>query len=98
MLGLLLGEGEDLLDARAEVAEGHGVGGDPGTVTDVDELGLQPLHLKGQRLDLGVRLFTLGSQRGDFGLDGFDVLVHLPAVVPPEGLVEGRLAGRLGVQ
>jgi hypothetical protein len=86
VVGLVLGQRQDLLDPRAQVPEGdprrHGAAG------GVGELQLELLHLPGERLKLRDGLVPLGGQGRQFGLDLDDVSVHLLLVEALEGRIE----------
>src|SRR5262249_10225761 len=73
-LGLILGHGEDLLDPRAEVAEGDLLWQLPAPA-QLRDLVLKQLHLSGQRLNLLICLLALGGEGCDLRFRPHDVVV-----------------------
>ena len=94
-LRLLLGEGEDLLDARAEVPERDLAaelrrGGGP-VAASCCTWSIWPAS----SLDLRVGLLPFGGERGDLVLGAGDVALDLLFLVSPEGGLEAGLEGRV---
>lgn len=94
VLGLLLGQREDLLHPGAEMPEGRPVD-DRRMLAQLGQVALQHLDLTGQLVDLGVRLFPFGRERGDLVLRTSDVSVDLSFLVPPQGGLEAGLRGHV---
>jgi hypothetical protein len=97
-LGLLLGERQDLLDARAEVLERDLGADDAGLLADLGHLLLQPVDLPGHGLELRICLLALAGQHGDLVLGAGDVPLDLLLVVTPQGGLEIGLRGRVRAQ
>ncbi|WP_261960270.1 hypothetical protein [Dactylosporangium matsuzakiense] len=93
--GLLLGQREDLVDHRAEVAEGCAVDAG-GPLAHLVQLRLQlldlvgqVLHLVGQILGLAGGALAIGGEVGDLPVELVEVLVDLAFVVTSDLLGEG---------
>ena len=96
-LGLLLGEREDLLDARAEMAE-RDLGADAGRPAGLGGLLLEPLDLGGHRLHLRIGLFALGGQRGDLVLGAGHIPLDLLLFIAPQGCLEAGFGGHVSAE
>lgn len=79
-LGLLLGQGEDLVDHRAEVAEG-GLFHLRWALAQVGQLGLGLLQLPGKFLDLDEAALALLHEGVQLAFDLGDEFVHLAFVI-----------------
>jgi hypothetical protein len=87
---LLLGQRQDLVDHRPEVAERRLVELDRRPLVQFAQFGLQLLQLGGHRLHLRTGPLTFRVERRQFGVDARHVLVDLALVVAPHHEVELR--------
>ena len=94
LLGLLLGESEDLLDPRTEVPE-RGPVDHVHLLAHLGQVALENLDLAGQLVDLCVRLFPFGGEGRDLVLGTRDVPVDLFLLVPPQSGLEAGLRGHV---
>jgi hypothetical protein len=87
---LLLGEGEDLVDHRPQVAERRAVDLHGRVLPQFGHLGLKLLQLRGHGLHLSPGALALGTQRRQFRVMARHELVDLALVVAPHHEVELR--------
>ena len=89
--GLLLGDGQDVLDPGPQVSEGNLIDVRVAAAPLLRGLQLRLLHLRRHRLDLVEGVLPLGGERLVLGLQPADELVYLPPPIAPEGDLEGGL-------
>jgi hypothetical protein len=95
--GLLLGQRQDLLDPRTQVAE-RDLGAEAVLPPGLGGLLLEALDLGRHRLHLRIRLFALRGQGGDFVLGARHVPLDLLLLIAPQGHLEAGFGGRVSAE